>query len=136
MPQQSSCVTSSCRLVFVMLTINPKAGEPPFEQVRRYFATAAAEGRIKPGYRLPTVRELASELGLAVNTVARAYRELAADGIIITQGRRGSFIAGAPDASGAEVAIGYFISAAKRRGMSIVEAQDLLAERWEAAAAN
>lgn len=113
-----------------MLTIDSEAGVPPFEQVRKYYATAASEGRLQPGYRLPTVRQLAGELGLAVNTVARAYRELASDGVIETQGRRGSFIAGAPDSSGTDLAAGYFITAAKRRGMGVDEATDFIRSRW------
>ena len=51
-------------------------------------------GALPAGHRLPPVRHLAGELGLAANTVARAYRELEADGIIETRGRAGSFVTG------------------------------------------
>lgn len=54
---------------------------------------AVRDGRLAPGSRLPTVRELAVELGLAPNTVARAYRELETAGIVETRGRRGTFVA-------------------------------------------
>lgn len=54
---------------------------------------AVRDGHLTPGERLPTVRELAGELGLAVNTVARAYRELEGAGIIETRGRHGTFVA-------------------------------------------
>ncbi|KAA8969245.1 GntR family transcriptional regulator [Mycobacterium sp.] len=54
---------------------------------------AIRDGTLAPGARLPTVRELAGELGLAVNTVARAYRELEAARIVETRGRRGTFVA-------------------------------------------
>jgi DNA-binding transcriptional regulator YhcF (GntR family) len=50
-------------------------------------------GRLAPGARLPTVRALAGQLGLAVNTVARAYRELETAGIVETRGRSGTFVA-------------------------------------------
>lgn len=52
-----------------------------------------ATGRLLPGDRLPTVRELARELDLAPNTVAKAYRELEAAGFVVTAGRRGTFVA-------------------------------------------
>ena len=51
-----------------------------------------AQGDLAPGTRLPTVRQLAADLGLAANTVARAYRELEADGVIATYGRKGTFV--------------------------------------------
>jgi len=51
-------------------------------------------GELTPGTRLPTVRALATDLGLAANTVARAYRELEGLGMIETRGRAGSFVSG------------------------------------------
>lgn len=54
---------------------------------------AVRDGRLAPGARLPTVRQLAAELELAPNTVARAYRELEPAGIIETRGRQGTFVA-------------------------------------------
>lgn len=56
------------------------------------------DGRLPPGTRLPTVRELAGQLNLAVNTVARAYRELESAGIVETRGRFGTFVARADPA--------------------------------------
>ena len=55
-----------------------------------------AVGRLEPGSRLPTVRELAAALDMAPGTVARAYRELEADGTVITRGRAGTFVADEP----------------------------------------
>ena len=51
------------------------------------------------GTKLPTVRALADELGIAVNTVAKAYRELETAGVLETRGRAGSFIALSQDAA-------------------------------------
>ena len=55
-------------------------------------------GALRPGARLPSIRQLADDLGLAGGTVARAYRELEADGIVATRGRHGTVVAGAPRA--------------------------------------
>lgn len=70
------------------------AAEPPYEQLRRQIAAGRASGQLPAGHRLPPVRQLAEELGLAPNTVARAYRELEASGVIETRGRQGSFVTG------------------------------------------
>ncbi|MDE0546753.1 GntR family transcriptional regulator [Microbacterium sp. C7(2022)] len=80
-----------------MYTIDPEAPEPPFEQLRSGIVDAIATGALAPGARLPTVRGLAEELGVAAGTVARTYRELEASGIIETRGRSGTFVAFAAD---------------------------------------
>ena len=65
---------------------------PPFRQLHAAVVSAVAEGRLLPGARLPTVRALASQLGLAVNTIAAAYRALESDGVIEGRGRAGTFV--------------------------------------------
>lgn len=68
---------------------------PPFEQIRVQLAAAIEAGDVAPEHRLPPVRRLAGDLGLAANTVARAYRELELAGLIETRGRYGTFVTGA-----------------------------------------
>ena len=77
-----------------MITVDPNAPEPPYEQVREQFRAQVETGALAPGTKLPTVRALAADLGLAANTVARAYRELEALGVIETRGRAGSVVTG------------------------------------------
>lgn len=77
------------------MRIEPDSPVPPFEQVRAGFAAQIGDGTLVAGTRLPTVRRLADDLGLAVNTVARAYRELEAAGLIETRGRAGSVVSAA-----------------------------------------
>ena len=92
------------------LTIDAGSPTPPYEQVRAQVMDAVRSGTLQPGTRLPTVRALAQQLGLAANTVARAYRELEAAAIIETRGRNGSFIAPSGDAShrqAQEAAVAY-----------------------------
>ena len=79
-----------------LLRIESRSAEPPFEQVRRQLADAVGDGRLGAGTRLPPIRVLADELGLAPNTVARAYRELEAAGLVLTRGRAGTVVS--PDA--------------------------------------
>ncbi|MFC4068496.1 GntR family transcriptional regulator [Actinoplanes subglobosus] len=74
------------------ITIDPASATPPYEQVRLRIAALAADGDLAAGTRLPPVRQLAGDLGLAVNTVARAYRELEQAGLVETRGRLGTVI--------------------------------------------
>ncbi|MDR7113360.1 GntR family transcriptional regulator [Microbacterium sp. NPDC058062] len=76
-----------------MIVIDPSSAVPPFEQLRTGLVDAVASGELAAGARLPTVRRLAEDLGVAPGTVARAYRELEASGIIETRGRNGTFVA-------------------------------------------
>jgi DNA-binding transcriptional regulator YhcF (GntR family) len=76
-----------------VITIDSTSPLPPYEQLRGQLARQITEHRLAVGARLPTVRRLAADLGLAVNTVARAYRELEEAGLIETRGRAGTFVA-------------------------------------------
>jgi DNA-binding transcriptional regulator YhcF (GntR family) len=78
------------------LALDPESPLRPFEQVRAQLAGAIESGGLQPSVRLPTVRSLAADLDLAVNTVAKAYRQLELAGLIETRGRQGTFVAGAP----------------------------------------
>lgn len=75
------------------LSVDGKSSTAIFEQLRVGVIGAVRDGRLPAGARLPTVRELAGDLGLAVNTVARTYRELETAGIVETRGRQGTFVA-------------------------------------------
>jgi DNA-binding transcriptional regulator YhcF (GntR family) len=79
-----------------LLVLDPNSPLPPYEQVRSQIAAAIEAGRLRTAAQLPTVRGLARDLGLAVNTVARAYRELELAGLVETRGRNGTFVAGPP----------------------------------------
>ncbi|MEU9126743.1 GntR family transcriptional regulator [Kitasatospora sp. NPDC048540] len=81
----------------MQLSVDHDSAVPPYEQVRARIAELARAGELPVGLKLPTVRALAEQLGLAANTVARAYRELESDGVVETHGRRGTLIAAAGD---------------------------------------
>jgi DNA-binding transcriptional regulator YhcF (GntR family) len=74
------------------IQIDHDAAVPPYEQVRLRIAELAATGTLTAGTRLPPVRQLATDLGLAANTVARAYRELEQAGLVETRGRLGTVV--------------------------------------------
>jgi DNA-binding transcriptional regulator YhcF (GntR family) len=74
------------------IQIDADSPVPPYEQVRLRIAELAAEGRLAAGTKLPPVRQLATDLGLAANTVARAYRELEQAGLVDTRGRAGTAV--------------------------------------------
>jgi DNA-binding transcriptional regulator YhcF (GntR family) len=76
----------------VIVEIDLDSRVPPYRQIREQVVTLVGEGDLAEGFRLPPVRQLAADLDLAANTVARAYRELEQEGIIVTRGRRGSFV--------------------------------------------
>ncbi|MGQ0841783.1 GntR family transcriptional regulator [Actinokineospora sp.] len=80
-----------------MITIDPQSAVPPFEQVRSGLAQRINDHSLAVGTKLPTVRKLAADLGLAANTVARAYRELEEAGLVETRGRAGTFVGAAGD---------------------------------------
>jgi DNA-binding transcriptional regulator YhcF (GntR family) len=76
----------------VDIRLDAGSAVPPYEQVRRRIAELAASGGLAAGTRLPPVRQLAAELGLAVNTLARADRELEQAGLVQTRGRAGTVV--------------------------------------------
>ncbi|WP_432030058.1 GntR family transcriptional regulator [Streptomyces sp. 1222.5] len=69
---------------------------PPYAQIRAQLGALIVTGRLSEGDRLPTVRQLATDLGLAPGTVARAYRELETAGLIRTRRGAGSRVATPP----------------------------------------
>ena len=76
--------------------IDESARIPPYEQLRAQLRLMVSSGRLKPRERLPPIRSLAAELGLAAGTVARAYRELEWAGIVEGRGRAGTFVVDEP----------------------------------------
>lgn len=83
----------------VIVRIDAGSPTPPYEQLRAQLAQQIADRRLVVGTRLPTVRRLAADLGLAVNTVARSYRELEEAGMVETRGRAGTFVSAAGELS-------------------------------------
>lgn len=90
------------------LRIDHDGPVPPFDQIKQQLTELVTGGQLPAGTKLPTVRALALEVGLAPNTVARAYRELEAAGVVQTRGRSGTFAAGTGvDRAAREAAVAY-----------------------------
>jgi GntR family transcriptional regulator len=122
-----------------LLTIDAESATAPYEQVRTQIAKAVATGQLSAGTRLPTVRQLAADLGLAATTVARAYRELEADAVITTHGRRGTFVRSEvvdrprDDSYAADIArasAADYVHTVRRLGLNSQEAVRLVENTW------
>ncbi len=75
-----------------VLTVDPRSGVPIYLQVIEQIKRSVALGILSAGEQLPTVKQLALDLTINPNTVAKAYRELERDGVIETAAGRGSFV--------------------------------------------
>lgn len=111
----------------MIIAVDPASHVPPFEQVRSQLEQLVDAGTLPPGHRLPTVRRMADDLGLAVNTVARAYRELEQAGIVVTRGRHGTFVAvrGADVEREAARAAAQYAKAVRELGLGTARAIEL-----------
>jgi GntR family transcriptional regulator len=74
------------------ITINVNAPAPVFAQLIDQIRSAVQSGELKPGAALPAIRQLAADLQLNPNTVAKAYALLERDAVIETRGRAGTFV--------------------------------------------
>jgi GntR family transcriptional regulator len=124
-----------------VFTVDPHSGVPIYLQLIEQIKRSVALGVLAPGEQLPTVKQLATDLTLNPNTVARVYRELERDGIIETSPGRGSFIRGnggvgnalRAAADVAAAAIDSAVREAKSIGIEPAQAHDLFRraiERW------
>ncbi|MBL0748301.1 GntR family transcriptional regulator [Nocardioides baculatus] len=104
------------------LSVDTSSGVPPFEQVREGIRTQVASGTLAPGFRLPPVRSLAADLDLAANTVARAYKELEALGVVETRGRAGTFVTGTGVSSSVRAAASSYVATVRTLGLDDDEA--------------
>lgn len=107
------------------IRVDPASATPPFAQVRAQIVALIDGGELPTGTRLPPVRALATELGLAANTVARVYKELEEARFVETRGRAGTFVSAGTDATRARAADAAAAFARAMRDLG-VEASDAL----------
>ena len=80
----------------MIIDVDTSSPTPPYEQLRVQIARMIDSGVLGAQSRLPTIAQLANDLGLAPGTVARAYRELEADGLVVSRRRVGTVVADRP----------------------------------------
>ena len=111
----------------MIIRLDPESAVPPYAQLTEQVGTMIRSGVLPPGARLPAIRHLANDLGVAVNTVGRAYRELEHEGLVATRGRHGTTVlqpvpnAPAQRAEVATAATSYALEA-RHRGLDLDQA--------------
>jgi GntR family transcriptional regulator len=114
-----------------------RSGVPIYVQIVEQVQQLVTSGKLKPGDQLPTVRQLASELRVNFNTIARAYRMLDEAGIISTQQGRGTYIldtavAGQTDwleRETLEVQVNHFLVDLLQQGFSLAQIREMLEKK-------
>lgn len=109
------------------IRLDASSTTPPFAQVRAQIIALIDDGTLPTGTRLPPVRALATDLGLAANTVARVYKELEEARFVETRGRAGTFVSAGTDATRARAveAAATFARAMHDLGVEASDALDL-----------
>ncbi|MFJ4783764.1 MULTISPECIES: GntR family transcriptional regulator [unclassified Streptomyces] len=116
----------------VLVRVDVSSAVPPYEQVRIQIADLILSGQLPQDERLPTVRQLAADLGLAVATVARSYRELEAAGLVTSRrgaGTRVTFAARNTPALDEQLAQAARVFVTTGRGLAASDDQLLAAVR-------
>lgn len=105
--------------------LDPAASAAPFEQIREGITARIASGELHVGTRLPPVRSLAEQLGVAPGTVARAYKELEAAGVVTTRGRAGTVVSGGVEGAERELQLAAGVFADRARALGATPDQAL-----------
>lgn len=117
--------------------LDSSTGVPFYRQIIDQVLLAVGDGRLKPGTQLPTVRQLAVDLSVNLNTVAKAYREMEIRGIVQTQQGTGTFIAARPGAKSREKRkalhdlVDRLLANAEALGVPMEDVVEALVERVE-----
>jgi len=116
--------------VSLAVRIDLDSTTPHYEQLRAQIAALVAAGDLTDGQRLPTVRALANDLGIAPGTVARTYRDLEAAGLVTTRRRVGTLVT-APPATLSRAAVteaaARFVQLARDHALTDTEIRDVVA---------
>lgn len=123
-----------------MFQINSASGVPIYEQLIQNILRLASAKVLKPHDKLPSVRSLATDLGINPNTVAKAYRELEAQGVIYSVTGKGSFVNEQPQAANETEALRSELrqvcSHANKSGVSAERLKQMIDELYEGGQGN
>jgi GntR family transcriptional regulator len=103
----------------MMLQIDPNDPVHVYEQIRSQILLMISAGTLTPGTQLPTIRQLASDLGLAKGTVSKAYEGLFHDGVIESRGRNGTVVSSRPRTFDAKEKHALLLEAAERLALTV-----------------
>ncbi|MFT3945015.1 MAG: GntR family transcriptional regulator [Ancrocorticia sp.] len=117
-----------------MIVLSAHSTAPPFEQIRSQIAAQIQSGVLRPGHRLPSIRQLAKDLRVAAGTVARAYSELEAAGLIESDRKRGSIVRG-PSSRQRNIdelteVVEQVVAVARKVGMEQADLMGMIANVW------
>lgn len=90
----------------MIVRIDQKSNEPLYLQLRSQIIASIAQGDLEPGDALPSVRSLASDLGINLHTVNKAYAVLRDEGYVVMRGRSGAYVADPADHGDAQAKAG------------------------------
>ena len=117
------------------ISVDPKSATPLYIQIKQQVRMAVATGALRPGDRVPTVRDLATDLRINFNTVARAYREMQSEGLLNSTRGSGTFVSDDAAEVGQDEArrvvqrmIGDAVRTARNAGVSDTEFMDMIAK--------
>ena len=118
--------------------VDPRSATPIYDQIATQVKHAVAAGRLRHGDALPSVRQLAVELRVNPNTVARAYRELESEGVVESRQGAGTFVAeggkrltAAARRKALEPGVARLVAEAHALGMEEGELAGLVGDAWE-----
>lgn len=118
----------------MLIRLDPSSATPVYEQIVDAVVGGIVDGSLVAGSKLPTVRQLAGEMGVATNTVAKAYRRLEAEGHVATLGRGGTVVqqpsSGVRGQDELQAAAVLLARAAQRRGLDLTTAIGQLRQAW------
>lgn len=121
----------------MFLEIDFKSDLPIYEQIRRGIIIGLSKGQINPGDKLPSVREMAENIGINLHTVNKAYKLLETDGVLTMDRRFGSLVSGENypmkdfDSEKMASELDLLIAIAKLKGLSEEEFIDHINKKWE-----
>lgn len=118
----------------MIVHVDVASAVPIFEQLRTQIVRLIASGQLDPGSKLPTIRDLAADLGLARGTVNKVYETLARDGFVESAGRHGTIVLNAANATTTDAdfaaAADTLVLVARQLGRTHSQMRKALDEAW------
>ena len=111
------------------INLDSDSARPVFAQICAAIREDVTSGRLAAGARLPTTRALAADLDVAVNTVAKAYRELELEGVLEGRGRHGTYVMDLPYIAAKRETV-RFVATMRNLGMTRGETLALVRRAW------